>query len=148
VALEDWAGFASQKPLMAALFSVFLLSLAGFPLTAGFLGKMYILRAVVEARIASAAVLLVLASLISYFYYLRVIVVMYMRPGRSVDDHRHTWLPAPTRWAVTVAGVVVVALFFLGSVPLRWAQQGAATLWAPAATLAVPAVPAAQTTLR
>jgi NADH-quinone oxidoreductase subunit N len=148
VALEDWAGFASQKPLMAALFSVFLLSLAGFPLTAGFLGKMYILRAIVEARITSAAVLLVLASLISYFYYLRVIVVMYMRPARSADDHRHTWLPAPTRWAVTVAGVVVLALFFLGSVPLRWAQQGAATLWTPAETLAAPAVPAGQTTLR
>ena len=140
VSLEDWAGFASQKPFMAALFSVFLLSLAGFPLTAGFLGKLYILRAIVEARISSAAVLLVLASLISYFYYLRVIVVMYMRPARSADDHRHTWLPAPTRWAVAVMGAMVIGLFFFGSAPMRWAQQGAATLWSnPGGEVAAPA---------
>ncbi|HLL81633.1 MAG TPA: NADH-quinone oxidoreductase subunit N, partial [Longimicrobium sp.] len=129
VALEDWAGFASQKPLMAALFSIFLLSLAGFPLTAGFLGKLYILRAAVESRNAPVAVLLVLASLISYFYYLRVIVVMYMRPARSADDHRHAWLPAPTRYAVVAAGVLVIGLFFFGSRPMRWAEAGAATLF-------------------
>ena len=129
VALEDWAGFASQKPWLAAFFSIFLLSLAGFPLTAGFLGKMFILRAALDAGLAPVAVLLVLASLISYFYYLRVIVVMYMRPARSADDHRHTWLPAPTRWAVGVAAALVIGLFFLGSEPLRWARDGAATLW-------------------
>jgi NADH-quinone oxidoreductase subunit N len=137
VALEDWAGFASQKPWMAAFFSIFLLSLAGFPLTAGFLGKLFILRAAVEARLAPVAVLLVLASLISYFYYLRVIVVMYMRPARSADDHRHTWLPAPTRWAVGAAAVLVVGLFFFGSHPLRWANEGAATLWRTEAGTAV-----------
>jgi NADH-quinone oxidoreductase subunit N len=129
VALEDWAGFASQKPVMAALFSIFLLSLAGFPLTAGFLGKLYILRAAVESRNAPVAVLLVLASLISYFYYLRVIVVMYMRPARTPDDHRHTWLPAPTRFAVMAAGVLVIGLFFFGSRPMHWAEQGARTLF-------------------
>ncbi|HEX8362883.1 MAG TPA: NADH-quinone oxidoreductase subunit N, partial [Longimicrobium sp.] len=140
VALEDWAGFASQKPWMAAFFSIFLLSLAGFPLTAGFLGKLFILRAAVEARLAPVAVLLVLASLISYFYYLRVIVVMYMRPARSADDHRHTWLPAPTRWAVGVAAALVIGLFFFGSAPLRWAHEGASTLWqAQPGTAVVPA---------
>jgi NADH-quinone oxidoreductase subunit N len=130
VALEDWAGFASQKPLLAGLFSVFLLSLAGFPLTAGFLGKLSILRAAVEARLAPVAVLLVLASLISYFYYLRVIVVMYMRPARAPNEHANAWLPAPTRVAVMVAGALVIGLFFFGSKPLQWARQGASTLWA------------------
>jgi NADH-quinone oxidoreductase subunit N len=149
VALEDWAGFASQKPFLAALFAVFLLSLAGFPLTAGFLGKLYILRAAVEAKIPAAAVLLVLASLISYFYYLRVIVVMYMRPARSADDHRHTWLPASTRWAVTLAGVLVLGLFFLGSRPMRWAQQGATTLWKNSdGSVATPLAPARPMSLR
>jgi NADH-quinone oxidoreductase subunit N len=149
VALEDWAGFASQKPLMAGLFSIFLLSLAGFPLTAGFLGKLYILRAAVESRLAPVAVLLVLASLISYFYYLRVIVVMYMRPARSADDHRHAWLPGPTRWAVTAAGVAVILLFFLGSRPMGWAQRGANSLWNPVPGAAAAEVqPGTQTTLR
>jgi NADH-quinone oxidoreductase subunit N len=149
VALEDWAGFASQKPLMAGLFSIFLLSLAGFPLTAGFLGKLYILRAAVDARLAPVAVLLVLASLISYFYYLRVIIVMYMRPARSGDDHRHAWLPGPTRWAVTLAGVAVILLFFLGSKPMGWAQKGANSLWnaVPGGTVAE-VQPGTQTSLR
>ena len=149
VALEDWAGFATQKPLMAGLFSVFLLSLAGFPLTAGFLGKLYILRAAVESRLAPVAVLLVLASLISYFYYLRVIVVMYMRPARSTDDHRHAWLPGPTRWAVTAAGVAVILLFFLGSRPMAWALRGAESLWNPVpGAAAAEARPGTQTSLR
>ncbi len=149
VALEDWAGFAAQKPLMAGLFSIFLLSLAGFPLTAGFLGKLYILRAAVEAGLAPVAVLLVLASLISYFYYLRVIVVMYMRPARSTDDHRHAWLPGPTRWAVTAAGVAVILLFFLGSKPMGWALRGAGSLWNPVPGAAAAEVqPGTQTSLR
>jgi NADH-quinone oxidoreductase subunit N len=130
VALEDWAGFASQKPGLAALFSIFLLSLAGFPLTAGFLGKLFILRAIVEARLPFVAALLVIASLISYFYYLRVVVVMYMRPARDANEHAAAHLPFPGMVAVVASAALVVGLFFFGGTPLRWAENGACSIFA------------------
>jgi NADH-quinone oxidoreductase subunit N len=66
--------------------SVFLLSLAGFPPTAGFLAKFYVFSAAVRAGLVSLVVIGVLASLVSVFYYLRIVVYMYMRePGREVD---------------------------------------------------------------
>lgn len=132
VTLEDYAGFGREQPLLAAVFSVFLLSLAGFPLTAGFLGKLYILRAALEARQVVIAVVLVLSSVVSYFYYLRVVVVMYMRPPRTEGYHEEAGLSTPALTAVMMAAVAVVALFFLAGVPngpLAWAQRSAASLW-------------------
>jgi NADH-quinone oxidoreductase subunit N len=157
VALEDWAGFAREKPLLAAMFSIFLLSLAGFPLTAGFLGKLFILRAAVAAGLTPLAVVLVLASLLSYFYYLRVIVVMYMSAPRVAGEHRAARLPAPALAGVGVAAALVLLLFFAGGWPMGWADQGAHSLWtqwseqpaavvpagAGAATAAGPTVPRA-----
>ncbi|HWK90370.1 MAG TPA: NADH-quinone oxidoreductase subunit N [Longimicrobium sp.] len=131
VTLEDYAGLAHQKPLLAALFSVFLLSLAGFPLTAGFLGKLYILQALVSTGVPQLAVILVLASLISYFYYLRVIVVMYMRPARTGDEHREAGLSGPAMFGVSAAAAAVVLLFFLAGVkngPVEQARKGEAAL--------------------
>jgi NADH-quinone oxidoreductase subunit N len=130
--LEDWSGFASQQPALAAMFSIFLLSLAGFPLTAGFLGKLYILRAAVEAGLPSVAAMLVIASLISYFYYLRLVVVMYMRPARDAEEHSGAGLPTATFTAVAIAAVLVVGLFFLGGVrngPLAAAQRSACSIF-------------------
>lgn len=138
VTLEDYAGLARQKPVLAALFSIFLLSLAGFPLTAGFLGKLYILRSLVQSGLSSLAVILVLASLVSYFYYLRVIVVMYMRPARAEDEHREAGLPGPAMAGVWASAVLVVLLFFTAGVrwggPTGWsvirvAEAGQASLW-------------------
>jgi NADH-quinone oxidoreductase subunit N len=146
VALEDWAGFAREKPLLAGLFSIFLLSLAGFPLTAGFLGKLYILRAAIASGLTPLAVVLVMASLLSYFYYLRVIVVMYMQPPRVAGEHRAARLPAPAMVGVVVSAALVVILFFAGGWPMAWAQQSADSLpwnteWSP--TAAAPPSPAA-----
>src|SRR5690606_23869929 len=81
ISLQDYAGFGWQQPFLGFVFSVLLFSLAGFPLTAGFMGKLYILRAAISAGYPHLAVALVVASLISYFYYIRVVVVMYMRPA-------------------------------------------------------------------
>jgi NADH-quinone oxidoreductase subunit N len=121
VTLEDYAGLAKQKPLLAGLFAVFLLSLAGFPLTAGFLGKLYILRSLVAMGLPNLAVILVLASLVSYFYYLRVVVVMYMRPARTEDEHAQAGLSFPAMAGVGTAGVLVVLLFFLSGV--QWVRK-------------------------
>ena len=127
--LEDYAGLGWQQPFLAAVFSIFLLSLAGFPLTGGFIGKLYILRAALESGYVLLAVSLVLASLISYFYYLRVIVVMYMRPPASEQAHEGLAATAPTRFAITLAAVAVIALFFVPNLLLDAAQQSVATLF-------------------
>ncbi|HEU0299206.1 MAG TPA: NADH-quinone oxidoreductase subunit N [Longimicrobium sp.] len=148
VTLEDYAGLASQKPVLAALFSIFLLSLAGFPLTAGFLGKLYILQSLVRGEHTELAVILVLTSLVSYFYYLRVVVVMYMRPARSSQEHRETGLTRPAFAGVAAAAAAVVLLFFLAGVKggvMAWARAGEFALgqWG-AATLEPPGGLAAQ----
>jgi NADH-quinone oxidoreductase subunit N len=127
--LDDFAGLGWQQPLIGAAFAVFLLSLAGFPLTGGFIGKLYILRSSLEAGNVLLAVSLVLASVISYFYYLRVIVVMYMRPAAEPAEPASPSLRGPTAFAVTASAVAVLALFFIPAWVLGAAQRSVATLF-------------------
>jgi NADH-quinone oxidoreductase subunit N len=84
--LEDFAGIGFRYPWLGATMSIFLLSLAGFPPTAGFLAKFYVFSAAVRAGLVPLVIIGVLASLISVFYYLRIVVFMYMRePGRQIE---------------------------------------------------------------
>lgn len=76
--LNDFNGLASRAPWLAASMSVFLVSLAGFPPTAGFLAKFYVFSSAVRRGYTSLVIIAVLASLISVYYYLRIIVHMYM----------------------------------------------------------------------
>jgi len=76
--LEDFNGLGERRPWLAAAMSVFLLSLAGFPPTAGFLAKFYVFSTAVKQGFTSLIIIAVLASLVSVYYYLRVIVHMYM----------------------------------------------------------------------
>jgi NADH-quinone oxidoreductase subunit N len=131
LSLDDYAGFGWQQPFLGAMFSILLLSLAGFPLTGGFIGKLYILQAAIEAGQQWLAVVLVLASLISYFYYLRLIIVMYMRPAPSEDAHRGLLMSAPARAAVAFATVAVLLMFFYPAPVLQAAQQSVAGLFVP-----------------
>jgi len=86
--LEDYAGIGFKYPWIGATFSIFLLSLAGFPPTGGFLAKFYVFSAAVKQDLVPLVIIGVLASLISVFYYLRIIVYMYMRePTREVEIH-------------------------------------------------------------
>jgi NADH-quinone oxidoreductase subunit N len=77
--LDDFAGVGFKYPWIAATFSVFLFSLAGFPPTAGFLAKFYVFSAAVRQGEVALVIIAVLASLESVFYYLRIVVYMYMR---------------------------------------------------------------------
>lgn len=78
--LDSLAGAGHGSPWIAAMFSVFLLSLAGFPPTGGFLAKFFVFATAVDRGYAALVVIAALASLVSVYYYFRVIVVMYMRP--------------------------------------------------------------------
>ncbi len=79
--LADFRGLGWRRPGLAFALFLFLLSLAGFPPTGGFVGKLYLLRASIDAGQVALAVTLVLSSLISYYYYLRVVWKMYFEEG-------------------------------------------------------------------
>jgi len=87
VSIDDFAGLAQRQPAMAAMMTIFLLSLIGVPLTGGFFGKFYIFKAALDANLVWLTVLGLLNSAVAAFYYLRILVVMYMNePGESADD--------------------------------------------------------------
>jgi NADH-quinone oxidoreductase subunit N len=133
IALDDYAGMGWERPVLGAVFTVYLLSLAGFPLTAGFVGKLYILRAAIAAGAPVLAVALVIASLISYFYYLRVVIVMYMRPARSPDSFAGLPRDRAALYTVVVGALLMLALFVYPRPVLTAAQRSVAGMMAPPA---------------
>ncbi|MEP6961723.1 MAG: proton-conducting transporter membrane subunit, partial [Acidobacteriota bacterium] len=113
VAIEDFAGLAQRQPGMAAMFTIFLLSLIGVPLTGGFFGKFYIFKAALDAKLFWLTILGLLNSAIAAYYYLRILVVMYMKdPGESTVN-----LPAAgTMLRVAIYGSALATLI-LGIFP-------------------------------
>src|SRR5713226_4169703 len=83
LSLDDYAGPSQRQPVVAAALSVYLLSLLGLPVTAGFFGKFYIFKAAVNSHLLWLAVLMAINSVIGAYYYLRVMVVMYMRESSA-----------------------------------------------------------------
>jgi NADH-quinone oxidoreductase subunit N len=83
LSLDDYAGLSQRQPVVAAMLSIYLLSLLGLPVTAGFFGKFYIFKAAVNSNLIWLAVLMGINSVIGAYYYLRVIVVMYMRESSA-----------------------------------------------------------------
>jgi NADH-quinone oxidoreductase subunit N len=109
--IEDFTGLARRQPAMAACLSLFLLSLLGMPVAAGFLGKFYVFNAALESNLIWLAIILALNSVIGAYYYLRVMVVMYMRePSKEVAAEPVPWTLAVVLW-IAAAGTVYVGLF-------------------------------------
>jgi NADH-quinone oxidoreductase subunit N len=81
--LDDYSGLGSKSPLLAILMTVFMLSLAGFPPTAGFMGKFYVFSSAVKSGFLGLVIIGVLNSLVSVYYYLRVVVLMFMHPPKT-----------------------------------------------------------------
>ena len=84
--LDDYSGLGNRSPLLAILMTVFLLSLAGFPPTAGFMGKFYVFSSAVKSGFVGLVIIGVLNSLISVYYYLRVVVLMFMHPPKTETE--------------------------------------------------------------
>ena len=142
VQIDDFAGLATRRPWHAFALAVCMLSLLGFPGTAGFIGKWWILRAAVGSGQGALAALLVLTSVVSAGYYLPVIMAMYMKPEPSPDAHGGVRLG---RLAGAALGVSVAALLWFGVSP-NWlldksAQSGAAIHAAPAPAGSGPPAP-------
>jgi NADH-quinone oxidoreductase subunit N len=104
LAIEDYAGLSNRRPTFALAMALFMLSLTGMPPTVGFIGKFYIFRAAIDADLIWLALVGVITSLISAYYYLRVIVVMYMRTGEP-ETRSESWLNA-TVWLTGVGTIV------------------------------------------
>jgi NADH-quinone oxidoreductase subunit N len=125
--VRDFAGLSRERPGLAGLLTVFLLSLGGFPPTVGFVAKYYIFSAAVQQNQIALAVLGVLTSVVSVFFYLRIVVMMYM-----VDEKVPGARPAVP--AVALAGMVLAlaAVFYLGVLPgslLRLAADSVAAIF-------------------
>jgi NADH-quinone oxidoreductase subunit N len=104
LSLDDYAGFGQRQPVAAAALALFLLSLLGLPVTAGFFAKFYIFKAAVNSHLIWLAILMAVNSIIGAYYYLRVIVVMYMR-----EPSAETASSAPVRFPLSVNLVLTVA---------------------------------------
>ena len=127
--LQDCAGLWSRQPVLAGLLTVFLLSLGGFPPTAGFVAKWYILSAAVSAGFTGLAIIGVLTSVVSVFFYLRIVVMMYMveqSAGGASPGDVAAWKPRPL--AVAALGLSVFIIFYLGILPSRLLDLAAASI--------------------
>jgi NADH-quinone oxidoreductase subunit N len=101
--IEDYRGLFWTRPWLAGIFAGMLLSLAGIPLTGGFIGKFYLVAAGAQSSLWALIILLVTTSVIGLFYYLRIIVAMYMRPAEEEEAQRVPALVPPTEGLVLFA---------------------------------------------
>jgi len=118
--LSDYAGLGRKYPVLAAIMTVSMLSFTGIPPTLGFIGKFYLFRSVIDGGFVWLAIIGVLTSLVSAYYYLRVVVNMYMLDGEP-QAQRDNWVYVTA--AVTGLGIIVLGIF---SLPLlTWAYKAA-----------------------
>lgn len=122
--LDDYAGLARRSPLMAAVMAIAMLSFTGVPPTLGFLGKFYLFRTVLDGGFVGLALIGVLTSLISAYYYLRLIVIMYMRDGES-ETRSEPWLNLT---AVVTAAATLLLVVIAGPL-FNWASQAVMRLF-------------------
>jgi NADH-quinone oxidoreductase subunit N len=121
--VTDYAGLVQRHPGAAALMLWFMLALAGIPPTAGFMGKLYIFAAAVEAGYVWLTVIAVLMSAVSLYYYFRIVVQMFMKDGSEAE-------PATVigdRWAEAMIALCAVVTLAVGVYPgpvVEWAQSG------------------------
>jgi NADH-quinone oxidoreductase subunit N len=113
VSLDDYMGLSRSSPFAAAALSIALISLAGIPLTGGFIGKFYIFSAAIQKGYIGLAIIAALNSVVSVFYYFRLMVVMYMREPSAQSNESE-----PIGWPVQVIiAVGLIAIIWLGVFP-------------------------------
>ncbi len=114
VSFDDFKGLAKKRPCSAAMISIFLLSMAGIPPTAGFMGKFYIIVSAIDAGLIALAVLGIISSILSMWYYLRLIINMYFH--QPEEDFTIDTKSAPL--AVYSTGFLAAGVFIIGLCPL------------------------------
>jgi NADH-quinone oxidoreductase subunit N len=126
VTLDDYAGLGRRSPLLAAILTIFLLSLIGIPVTGGFFAKFYVFSAALQSHLVGLTIIGVMNSAFAAYYYLRVIVYMYMRDERG--DIPVARIPAGLGIGLAIS---LIATIYLGVLPgriLDYAMQSAQDL--------------------
>jgi NADH-quinone oxidoreductase subunit N len=122
--ISDYAGLAKKHPALAAAMTVFMLSLIGLPPTLGLVGKIYLFRAVIDGGFYGLAIIGVLTSLVSAYYYLRVVVTMYMKDGEP-ETERESFLDFTTG----ATALLTVALSLVPQFLFAWASSAVLKLF-------------------
>ena len=125
--LRDYAGMWNDHPGLAVLMTIFLLSLGGFPPLGGFIAKWYVFTAAVKAGYNWLAIIGVLTSVVSVFFYLRVIVMMYMTPSTAAV--RFPKVPPVAATALVASALIVFYLGVLPTLVLDWAAASISTIF-------------------
>jgi NADH-quinone oxidoreductase subunit N len=126
--VTDYAGLWHDHPGLAALMTIFMLSLGGFPPMAGFIAKWYVFSAAVKAGYTWLAVIGVLTSVVSVFFYLRIVVMMYMTPSGETMAR----FPGVPKVAGAALVASALAIFYLGILPaqvLDWAAASVSSIF-------------------
>ncbi|HEY5173972.1 MAG TPA: NADH-quinone oxidoreductase subunit N [Terriglobales bacterium] len=126
VTLDDYAGLGRRSPVLAAILTIFLLSLIGIPVTGGFFAKFYVFSAALQSNLVWLTIIGVINSAIAAYYYLRIIVYMYMRDERTEAPVARI----PVGLGIGLA-ISLIATIYLGVLPgrvLEYAIQGAQDL--------------------
>src|ERR1700678_413569 len=126
VTMEDYEGLGRSSPLLAAMLTIFLLSLIGIPMTGGFFAKFYVFGAAIKAKLIWRTIIGVLNSGIGGYYYLRIIVMMYMRESRKPVPVSP--IPFPLGVAITVCMAATLCLGILPGSVLQYTQTSAQQL--------------------
>jgi NADH-quinone oxidoreductase subunit N len=125
--VRDYTGLWNDHPVLAALMAIFLLSLGGFPPMAGFIAKWYVFSAAIKAGYTGLAIIGVLTSVVSVFFYLRIVVMMFM----TSTDEPATFPPIPKLAGLALI-VSAILVFYLGILPSRvidWAAASISTIF-------------------
>jgi NADH-quinone oxidoreductase subunit N len=126
VTLHDYTGLGRRSPLLAAILTIFLLSLIGIPVTGGFFAKFYVFQAALQSNLVGLVIIGVINSAVAAYYYLRVIVFMYMR-----DERVEVPVTRISAGLGTALALCVIATIYLGVLPgrvLDYAVQSAQAL--------------------
>jgi NADH-quinone oxidoreductase subunit N len=129
--VDDFEGLHKRAPFWAFAMFIFLLSLGGIPPTAGFLGKYYLFAAAVQSGYGWLAIIAVLMSAVSMFYYLRIVVAMYLREGREAEFQ----FSGPLR---LVGGIALIVTLVFGVLPAPLISQVETSAAWVAARAAIP----------
>ncbi|MDP8242624.1 MAG: NADH-quinone oxidoreductase subunit N [Candidatus Hinthialibacter antarcticus] len=109
--ISDLSGLSKQRPYLAGLMVVFMLSLAGMPGTAGFVGKLWLFGAAIQAQYYTLAMVGVLTTLLSFYYYLRVIITMYVHEANDEDYFNRYSISNGLALTLCAAGLLILGVF-------------------------------------
>jgi NADH-quinone oxidoreductase subunit N len=121
--LNYWRGLFYRRPFLATVMTIFMLSLAGIPPTVGFFAKLFVFQALVNAQLWAPLIVAVIMTIVSFYYYLRVIVVMLATPDAAALPRERVGISTGTVLGATAAATVILGIY--PPVLLDWATRAA-----------------------